>query len=101
MEADPQSRYIEVRTQGLTIGNLYLPNGNSGGPEGYAYKLRWMESLAARAQALLDAEEPCVFAGDYNVCPTDEDFAPARYPPATPSSAPRPGLPSARCYGSA
>lgn len=80
MEADPMSRYIEVRSQGLTVGNLYLPNGNSGGPEGYAYKLRWMACLADRAQALLDAEEPCVFAGDYNVCPTDEDFAPGTLP---------------------
>ena len=80
MEADPMSRYIEVRTQGLTVGNLYLPNGNSGGPEGYAYKLRWMACLADRARALLDAEEPCMFAGDYNVCPTDEDFAPGTLP---------------------
>ena len=80
MEADPQARYIEVRSQGITVGNLYLPNGNSGGPEGYAYKLRWMESLAARAETLLDAEEPCLFAGDYNVCPTDEDFAPGTLP---------------------
>ena len=80
MEADPASRYIEVRTQGMTIGNLYLPNGNSGGPEGYAYKLRWMECLAAHAQSLLDAGEPCAFAGDYNVAPTDEDFAPGTLP---------------------
>ena len=80
MEADPQSRYLEIRTHGITVGNLYLPNGNSGGPEGYAYKLHWMQCLAERAQALLDADEPCAFAGDYNVCPTDEDFAPGTLP---------------------
>jgi exodeoxyribonuclease-3 len=39
-----------------------------------------MECLAARAQSLLEADEPCVFAGDYNVCPTDEDFAPGTLP---------------------
>ncbi len=78
---DAQARYIEVRTAGLTVGNLYLPNGNSGGEAGYAYKLRWMGSLAARARALLEADEPCLFAGDYNVCPTDEDFAPGTLPP--------------------
>ena len=77
---DSQSRYIEVRTEGLTLGSLYLPNGNSGGAEGYAYKLRWMECLAARAEALLEAETPCILAGDYNVCPTDEDFAPGTLP---------------------
>ena len=72
---DAQARYIEVRSEGVTVGNLYLPNGNSGGEGGYAYKLRWMGLLADRARSLLDADEPCVFAGDYNVCPTDEDYA--------------------------
>ena len=80
MEDDQQARYLEVRAEGLTIGNLYLPNGNSGGPEGYAYKLRWMECLAARAAALLEDESPAVLAGDYNVCPADEDFAPGTLP---------------------
>ena len=79
-ETDAQSRYIEIRTEGLTVGNLYLPNGNSGGADGYAYKLRWMEALADRARALLDEETPFVLAGDYNVCPTDEDFAPGTLP---------------------
>ncbi len=77
---DTQARYIEIRTAGLTIGNLYLPNGNSGGEAGYAYKLRWMDCLADRQQALLEADEPCLFAGDYNVAPTDEDFAPGTLP---------------------
>lgn len=79
-EADAQARYIEVRTDGLTVGNLYLPNGNSGGADGYAYKLAWMHRLAARAQALLDADASFVLAGDYNVCPADEDFAPGTLP---------------------
>ena len=53
---------IEVDAGGVVVGNLYLPNGNSGGEAGYAYKLRWMELLAARAQALLDADTDCVLA---------------------------------------
>lgn len=79
-EGDAQARYIEVAAEGIAIGNLYLPNGNSGGAEGYAYKLAWMAQLAARARALLDADTPCLFAGDYNVAPTDEDFAPGTLP---------------------
>ncbi len=73
---DAQARYLEVAAGGITVGNLYLPNGNSGGDPGYAYKLAWMEALAARARDLLDADQPVMFAGDYNVCPADEDFAP-------------------------
>ncbi len=78
---DAQARYIEVEVEGVTVGNLYLPNGNSGGEAGYDYKLRWMALLAERARALLDADRPLVMAGDYNVCPTDEDFAPGTISP--------------------
>ena len=59
----------------MTLGNLYLPNGNSGAEAGYAYKLAWMDRLADRADALLDAEAPFALAGDYNVCPDDIDYA--------------------------
>ena len=53
---DAQARYIEIATDGVTIAGIYLPNGNSGGEAGFAYKLRWMELLAERAEALLQAE---------------------------------------------
>jgi exodeoxyribonuclease-3 len=74
-EDDSQARYVEVETGGLRIGNLYLPNGNSNGDAGYAYKLAWMDHLAAHAAALLEDDVPLVLAGDYNVCPQDVDYA--------------------------
>lgn len=73
---DTQARYIEVEAGGLTVVDIYVPNGNSGGDEGFAYKLAWMDLLAERAAALLDADAPFVILGDYNVAPTDEDHAP-------------------------
>jgi exodeoxyribonuclease-3 len=78
---DAQARYLEVAVAGISIGNLYLPNGNSGGDAGYAYKLAWMDCLAGRAATLLDADTPFVLAGDYNVCPADVDYAPGTLPP--------------------
>ncbi len=78
---DAQARYLEVVAGGVTIGNLYLPNGNSGGEAGYAYKLAWMDRLADRADALLADDTPFVLAGDYNVCPADVDYAPGTLPP--------------------
>ena len=72
-----QARYVEVQADGLTAGGIYLPNGNSGGDAGYAYKLAWMDRLVDRAEAA--AGRPIrrrILLGDYNVCPTDEDFAP-------------------------
>ena len=72
---DSQARYIEIEAEGMTLIGIYLPNGNSRGDEGYAYKLMWMDCLARRSQALLDADVPLVVTGDFNVCPTDDDYA--------------------------
>jgi exodeoxyribonuclease-3 len=80
-DGDAQARYIEVRAAGATLIGIYLPNGNSGGEAGYAYKLAWMDALRARAAALLDADEPVAILGDFNVCPTDEDLSPGALPP--------------------
>jgi exodeoxyribonuclease-3 len=76
MADDTHARYVEVDAGSLRIGNLYLPNGNSRGDDGYAYKLAWMDALSAHAAALLEDEVPLVLAGDYNVCPEDVDYAP-------------------------
>lgn len=70
---DDQSRYLEVDVDGLVVASIYLPNGNPRPGPKFDYKLRWMERLQAHARALLDAEEPAVLAGDYNVIPNDDD----------------------------
>lgn len=73
---DVQSRYIEVEAEGVTIAGIYLPNGNSGGDAGFAYKLAWLDRLAERSELLLADDKPLVIAGDFNVCPGDDDWAP-------------------------
>ena len=80
-EATPQSRYIEIEIGDLTAIGIYLPNGNSGGEPGYAAKLAWMAALRARAADLLTADRAFAVLGDYNVCPTDADFATGTLPP--------------------
>jgi len=78
--SDEHSRYIEAEVEGLVVGCLYLPNGNPAPGPKFDFKLRWFERLAAHAQELLDAGEPTVLAGDYNVMPTDLDvYAPERW----------------------
>ena len=72
---DPQARYIEVKAGDITAIGIYLPNGNSRGEEGFAYKLAWMDRLADRVESLLAADTPLIVLGDFNVAPTDEDFA--------------------------
>src|SRR5690606_22242054 len=70
---DEHSRYLEADVAGVRVASIYLPNGNPPPGPKFDYKLRWMDRLAARAQALLAEEVPVVLAGDYNVIPTDAD----------------------------
>ncbi len=79
-EEDTQARYLEVAVDGMRVAGIYLPNGNSGGEDGYAYKLRWMERLRRQVEARLDEFQPLVVMGDFNVCPTDADMAPGALP---------------------
>jgi exodeoxyribonuclease-3 len=79
-DEDTHSRYIEAKVNGITIGCLYLPNGNpTPGPK-FDYKLRWFERLTAHAADLLASKEPVVLTGDYNVMPTELDvYKPERW----------------------
>ena len=77
---DSQARYIELEADGLVVIGIYLPNGNSGGEAGFAYKLAWMDALHRRVAGLIEADRDVVVTGDFNVCPTDEDFAPGTLP---------------------
>jgi exodeoxyribonuclease-3 len=77
---DDQARYLEAVFGEVRVASLYLPNGNPVGTDKFAYKLAWMERLHAHARTLLREESPFVLAGDYNVCPTDEDvYDPAAF----------------------
>ena len=79
-DEDDHSRYIEAIINGITIGCLYLPNGNpSPGPK-FDYKLRWFERLTAHAAELLASDKPVILTGDYNVMPTELDvYKPERW----------------------
>jgi exodeoxyribonuclease-3 len=73
-----QSRYIEaVISDGnggaLRVASIYAPNGNPPDTAKYAYKLKFMEALAAHAAALLKLEEATILAGDYNIIPEPRD----------------------------
>ncbi len=70
---DEHSRYIEAEVDGIVVASIYLPNGNPQPGPKFDYKLRWIDRLRARAQALLADERPTVLAGDYNVIPNDDD----------------------------
>ena len=70
---DLHSRYIEAVVGGLTIGCLYLPNGNPAPGPKFDYKLKWFERLTTHAASLLASGKQVVLTGDYNVMPTEMD----------------------------
>jgi len=74
---DEQARYIEasfgIAENEVRVASIYLPNGNPVGTDKFTYKIAWMERLIGHTQALLRREMPFVLAGDYNICPADED----------------------------
>ncbi len=70
---DHEARYIEAFTGGFRVASIYAPNGNPVGGDRFPYKLAWLGRLYRHMAAALEDEEACVFAGDYNVVPTDGD----------------------------
>jgi exodeoxyribonuclease-3 len=75
-DADDHARYIEAVVSGpspVRVASIYLPNGNPSDTDKFTYKLGWMDRLNAHAAGLLRREVPLVLAGDYNICPTDDD----------------------------
>ena len=79
-EEDVHSRYIEAMIGDMTIGCLYLPNGNPAPGPKFDYKLSWFERLTRHAAELLSSGKPVVLTGDYNVMPTELDvYKPERW----------------------
>ncbi len=68
-EDDRQARYLEVRTSGMRVASIYLPNGNPVASDKFRYKLRWLERLRHHAEELLQQGEAIALGGDYNVIP--------------------------------
>jgi exodeoxyribonuclease-3 len=77
---DVHSRYIEATVHGLTVGCLYLPNGNPAPGPKYDYKLKWLARLLTHAATLAASAAPVILLGDYNVIPTERDvYKPERW----------------------
>jgi exodeoxyribonuclease III len=77
---DSHSRYIEGLVNGITVGCLYLPNGNPAPGPKFDYKLRWFDRLTLHAAELMASDTPVVLTGDYNVMPTEIDvYKPERW----------------------
>jgi len=76
---DPQARLCDVRTAGMRVVSVYVPNGGEPASDKYAYKLTWLERLHAWLRRCCDPGEPLCIGGDWNIAPDDLDV---RFPAA-------------------
>ena len=70
---DPQRRVLAIKTRGLTVVDLYVPNGQSVDSDKYRYKLDWLQALHGWLATLNPAETALVVLGDFNIAPEDCD----------------------------
>jgi exodeoxyribonuclease-3 len=67
-----EGRWLEVTTEGIAIGSVYVPAGTSRSEADDHTKLAFLEAVAR--QAYDEHSHPLLIAGDFNVAPTDQDI---------------------------
>lgn len=70
-----EARALAVTVSGVRLWSLYVPNGRELGDPHYAYKLEWLEKLAAETAEWVarHPDEPLALMGDFNIAPFDKD----------------------------
>ena len=70
---DEQRRVLATTNNGITVLNLYVPNGSEVGSDKYQYKLGWFEKLHPFVNDLLSKNDQLIILGDFNIAPEDRD----------------------------
>jgi exodeoxyribonuclease III len=74
---DPQRRILAATFPygggDMRMLNVYVPNGSEVGSAKYAYKLDWLDKIAAYVAGELLEHQNFVMLGDFNVAPADAD----------------------------
>ena len=75
-----QKRLISADINGLTIINVYVPNGSSLDSEKFEFKINWLKSLSSFLEAQEEKGNSICLLGDFNIAPTQKDIHdPQRY----------------------
>ena len=88
-EPDAEARVLTAKCGGITVVDVYVPNGRSLESDHYQYKLSWLARLGAHIDALTAPGDPVIIAGDFNIAPHDIDvYNPEKFVGATHTSQP-------------
>ncbi|MDP2643837.1 MAG: exodeoxyribonuclease III [Desulfobacterales bacterium] len=72
-QADKEARLIRADIDGITVVNVYVPQGQDPDSEKFKYKLDWLERLRAYLGQHFRPDCLLVCAGDFNVAPEPND----------------------------
>jgi exodeoxyribonuclease-3 len=70
---DPQARFIKAEYNGLSIINVYVPNGQALDSDKFIYKRAWFAKLQQAMRGYLAENSNVVLVGDFNITPSDLD----------------------------
>jgi exodeoxyribonuclease-3 len=70
---DEQRRVLAIKNSGITVLNLYIPNGSEVNSEKYRYKLEWFSKLHPFIEQLKEKNDRLIILGDFNIAPEDQD----------------------------
>ena len=70
---DPQRRFIKADYQGVTLVNVYVPNGQALDSDKFVYKRAWFAKLQLAMRDYLAQNSKVVLVGDFNITPSDLD----------------------------
>lgn len=71
--AESQARLLAAEITGISIVNVYVPNGQVVGSEKYQFKLQWLKRLREFLDQNYKATAKVLLCGDFNVAPEERD----------------------------
>ena len=72
-EGDEQARFLSAEFAGISIINVYVPQGFEPGTDKFEYKLKWLNDLLKYFQDNYSPEDPLILLGDFNVALDSRD----------------------------
>ena len=70
---DEQARFMSVDISGITIINIYVPQGFAPGTDKFEYKLKWLGDLLELLNNNYTPQDPVILLGDFNVAMDERD----------------------------
>jgi exodeoxyribonuclease III len=66
-DTNEEARFLSVSVSGITIINIYVPQGVAPGADKFVYKLKWLNDLFTFIDTHHSPSDPLIILGDFNV----------------------------------